>query len=348
MIGNMNWSCPSSASTAAGTISLAHGEGGRLMRELLADLVVPILQNEVDSSHADSVLPKLNGQPVFTTDSFVVSPRFFPGGNIGSLAVYVTVNDLAVAGARPMWLSLSLIIEEGLSREELLRILTNAASAARNADVTIVTGDTMVLPRGAVDGLLINTSGLGELIFPMPGAQQLEVDDAILVTGSIARHGIAVLAARESLGFDPPPESESGNLFPAMRALHKAGIPLRAARDATRGGVAAVLHEWSAACQHSIAIDEHAVPLTSDVRGACELLGLDPLHVACEGTMVLAVPGGHSAAAIEVLHSVRISATATRIGQVIRRALAPVLVNRVLRRLVPLDELSGAPMPRIC
>jgi hydrogenase expression/formation protein HypE len=247
-----------------------------------------------------------------------------------------------------MWLSLSLIIEEGFSREELLKILTSASEAARNAGVEIVTGDTKVLPRGAVDGLLINTSGLGELIFPLPGPKQLEIDDSILVSGPIARHGIAVLAARESLGFDPPPESDSGILFPAMNAFREAGIPVKSARDATRGGVAAVLHEWSAACGHSIAIDEKAVPLRSDTRGACELLGLDSLHVACEGTMVLAVPAGQSAAAIEVLRSVPISAAATRIGQVIPRTLAPVLVNRALRRLVPLDEPSGAPMPRIC
>jgi hydrogenase expression/formation protein HypE len=211
-----------------------------------------------------------------------------------------------------------------------------------------VTGDTKVLPRGTVDGLLINTSGLGELFFPMPGPNGIEVEDAILVSGPIARHGIAVLAARESLGFDPPPESDCGNLFPAMLALREAGIPVRAARDATRGGVAAVLHEWADVCGHSIAIDEKAVPLTGDVRGACELLGLDPLHVACEGTMVLAVPADQSAAAIEMLRTVPISASAMQIGQVIPRTAAPVLVNRALRRLVPLDEPSGAPMPRIC
>jgi hydrogenase expression/formation protein HypE len=345
----LNPSCPNIAEAANERISLAHGEGGRLMRELLSETIVPSLGNPDLSALRDAaILPKMHGEPVFTTDSFVVTPRFFPGGDIGSLAVHGTVNDLAVAGARPLWLSLGIIAEEGFSLAELRQILASAAGAARLAGVKIVTGDTKVMPRGAVDGLLLNTSGVGELILPTPGPQALSAGDEILVTGPIARHGIAVLAARESLGFDPPVESDSGILYPSVLALLDGRSAVKAMRDATRGGVAAVLHEWAAACDLSIAIDEHAVPVTAAVRGVCELLGLDPLHVACEGTMVLAVPSGSAEDAMRCLRTVPISAAPVRIGQVLPREIAPVLVNRAMRRLIPLDEPAGAPLPRIC
>ncbi len=349
MTGEFNPACPLPMDVVRDAITLAHGEGGRMMRELLASDILPTFDNTYLASHGDAaVLPELNGLPVFTTDSFVVTPRFFPGGNIGSLAVFGTVNDLAVAGARPRWLSLGLIIEEGFSLVELQRILASIAQAAHETGVLIVTGDTKVLPRGAVDGLLINTSGLGELVFPMSGPATLEAGDEILVSGPIARHGMAVLAARESLGFEPPIETDSAPLFSVVDALREAGIPVKAMRDATRGGVAAVLHEWASESSHSFAIESHDVPVTPAVRGACELLGLDPLHVACEGTMVLAVPPSHSQNALAAMQCVSIAAGAARIAEVIPHAPAAVLVNRALRRRIPLDEPAGAPLPRIC
>jgi hydrogenase expression/formation protein HypE len=342
-------SCPLPDRNPSDVITLAHGEGGRLMRELLRDEIIPLLTNEMLQRQADSaLLPPLSGPPVFTTDSYVVSPRFFPGGDIGSLAVFGTANDLAVAGARPRFISLGLILEEGFSRTELRQILKSIADAARSAGVVVAAGDTKVVPRGACDGLFINTSGIGELCFPMPGLQALSPGDEILVSGPIARHGMAVLGARERLGFEPPLESDSALLFPAVEALHRSGVPVIALRDATRGGVAAVLHEWAAACGHSFAIDEAAVPLTDGVRGACELLGVDALHVACEGTMVAAVSGGHREEALQMLRQVSVSAAATRIGEVVPATLAPVLIHRALGRLVPLDEPAGAPLPRIC
>jgi hydrogenase expression/formation protein HypE len=341
--------CALPAESEPGSIALAHGEGGRLLRDLLRDEIVPLLRNEFLAAQGDAaVLPPLAGRPVFTTDSFVVSPRFFPGGDLGALVVHGTVNDLAVAGARPRWLSLSLILEEGFPLAELRRLIRSAADAAHITGVSIVTGDTKVVPRGAVDGLFINTAGVGELVFPMPGPSGLSIGDELLVSGPVGRHGMAVLAARESLEFDPPIESDSAPLFPAIDALRQAGIPVKAVRDATRGGVAAVLHEWAEACGLTLAVESAKLPVTDGVRGACELLGLDPLHVACEGTMVIAVPKGTADAAMAVLRSIPVSAYAAQIGDVLARQLAPVVVSRALRRLVPLDEPVGAALPRIC
>jgi hydrogenase expression/formation protein HypE len=294
-------------------------------------------------------LPHLVGTPVLTTDSFVVTPLFFPGGDIGSLAVYGTANDLAVAGARPRWLTLSLILEEGLPLATLDRVLESIATAARRIEVEIVAGDTKVVPRGAADRLFINTTGLGELIEPVPpGPHALQVGDELLVSGPIGRHGIAVLAARDALGFEPPPVSDCGPLFGCIEALRASGVPFRALRDATRGGVAAVLHEWAAASRLTLEIDEARLPMSPDVRGACELLGLDPLLVACEGTMVVAVEAGFAERAHAALLQCPESAGAAVIGTVTASGSAPVVVRRLLGRLQPLDEPAGAPLPRIC
>jgi hydrogenase expression/formation protein HypE len=341
-------SCPLPDDRHDETISLAHGEGGRLTRRLLRDLLAPI-QNEYLAQLPDgATLPASSGELAFTTDSYVVTPLFFPGGDIGSLAVFGTANDLAVSGARPRWLSLSLIIEEGFSTRELARIIASIARAASVADVQIVTGDTKVVPRGAADRLFINTAGIGELVFPMAGPGSLEEGDRLLVTGPIAQHGLAVLLAREGLGIDPAPTSDSGSLWPAVDALRAAGIRVKAMRDATRGGVAAVLHEWADACGKTLVLEANAIPVSATVRGACELLGLDPLHVACEGTMVVAVPGGEVTPALRALQQVAVSSAAAEIGGVTEARIAPVAVRRSLGQLVPLDEPSGAPLPRIC
>mgnify|MGYP002622927787 CR=1 FL=1 len=241
-----------------------------------------------------------------------------------------------------------MIIEEGFPFAELRSILASAANAAQAAGVSIVTGDTKVVPRGAVDGLFINTAGLGELIFPMPGPSGLTVGDELLVSGPLGRHGMAVLAARESLPFDPPLESDSASLFPAVEALRLAGVPVKTLRDATRGGGAAVLHEWADACNFSLAVEDSAVPVTCASPAPSSPPRLDRLHVPCHGTPVTPVPPGTANAALNALHSVPVSAGAARIGEVIPREIAPVVVRRALKRLVPLDEPLGAPLPRIC
>lgn len=341
-------SCPLPDDGLIERISLAHGEGARLARRLLSDMLQP-LQNEFLAGLPDgATLPTFHGQLVFTTDSYVVTPRSFPGGDIGSLAVFGTANDLAVCGARPRWLSLGLIIEEGFERRELAGVIASIAHAGKVADVQVVTGDTKVVPRGAADGLFINTAGIGELAFPTLGPSSLEEGDRLVVTGPIGQHGLAVLAAREELGLDPAPASDSASLWPAVDALRDAAIQVKAMRDATRGGVSAVLHEWSDACGKTLVLEADAIPVSSTVRGACELLGLEPLHVACEGTMVVAVPAESVDDAVQVLRRVAVSGAAVEIGSLVERRVTPVAVRRSLGQLIPLDEPSGAPLPRIC
>lgn len=321
-----------------------------MLRRLLQEHIGPALGINPSGPWDDATaLPRVEGELAFTTDSFVVSPLFFPGGGIGTLAVYGTVNDLAVAGARPRWISLSLILEEGLPLQILSTVLGSVARAAIECGVTVATGDTKVVPRGAVDKLFINTSGIGELVPPRySGPASIQPGDELLVSGPIGRHGVAVMAAREQFDFQPSPTSDCAPLIAAIDALRQAVVPVKAMRDATRGGVAAVLHEWAAACGAAMTIEEQWLPINGEVRGICELLGLDPLHVANEGTMVIAVPSGYAAAALQALHSVEVSSRARLIGRVEPRAVSPVLVRRGLGRLQPLDEPFGAPLPRIC
>lgn len=330
-------------------VTLAHGEGGRLMRRLIQETLLPRLGNEYLAPLGDAALLPGTGRPLaMTTDSFVVSPLFFPGGDIGSLAVYGTVNDLAVSGARPLWISLAMIVEEGLPIATLQRVLESIATAAARVGVTVVTGDTKVVPRHAADGLFLNTSGIGEVVFPLPGPAALKPGDEILVSGPIGRHGMAVMTSREGLEFNPPPTSDCAPLLDPVNALLHAAIRVKALRDATRGGLAAVLHEWAQASHCSLIVREQDVPVTSEVRGACEVLGLEPMHVANEGTLVAAVPPGEADRALEVLRGAGNSPGAARIGQVATPGLAPVVVRRALGPEIPLDEPLGAPLPRIC
>ncbi|WP_299463036.1 hydrogenase expression/formation protein HypE [uncultured Gimesia sp.] len=343
--------CPVSLPANADCVTLAHGEGGRLSRKLVQERIVRVLKNEYLVALNDAAqLPEIRGPVALTTDSFVVSPLFFPGGDIGSLAVFGTVNDLAVSGAKPLWLTLSLIMEEGLPLVILDRILESIAKAAEATNVKIVAGDTKVVPRGAADGLFINTAGVGELISPIPpGPATLQEQDELIVSGPIGRHGIAVLAVREELGLEPQPRSDCGSLLRPVQCLrNEMGDQIRCLRDATRGGVAAVLHEWAEACELTLSIDERSIPVSPDVRGVCELLGLDALHVANEGTMVIAVKQGAAAAALKVLHSLPETAGALLIGTVTPRGIAPVTVRRTLGPEQPLDDPLGSPLPRIC
>jgi hydrogenase expression/formation protein HypE len=303
------------------------------MRQLIEQTILPNLDNEFLRVGGDAAsMPACKGALAMTTDSFVVSPLFFPGGDIGSLAVYGTVNDLAVAGALPRWISLALILEEGLDLETLETVLCSVAAAAKRVKVQVVTGDTKVVPRGAVDKLFINTTGIGEFISAPPaGAKSLEEGDELIVTGPIGRHGIAVMVAREGLDFDPPPQSDSAPLVDAVNALQQSAISVRALRDATRGGIGAVLYEWASASGKSIAIKEQILPVSAEVRGACELLGLDPVHVANEGTMLVAVPQGEANRVISVLKAVPETAHSVYIGRVEQRGLAAVVVERSRR-----------------
>jgi hydrogenase expression/formation protein HypE len=331
-------------------ILLAHGEGARLTRRLVREVVLEAFDNEFLRPLADAaVLPAVSGPLVLTTDSYVVSPLFFPGGDIGKLAVHGTLNDLAVCGAEPLYLSLALIVEEGMPLETLRRILGSIREAARSSQVQVVTGDTKVVPRGAADGLFVTTAGVGRL---RPGSNlgvhRVQAGDQVLVSGTLGDHGIAVLAAREGLDLGPALQSDTAPLHELTACLLQAGLDVHFLRDPTRGGVSAVLHEVVEATGFSVVLDENSLPLTDPVRGACELLGLDPLYVANEGKLVALVALPDAARALACLRQHPLGTAAAVIGEVVRAAAPEVLVRGPLGALRVLDEPAGAPLPRIC
>lgn len=341
--------CPLPQSLDAELVTLAYGEGGRLSRQFVRERILTRLANPTLAVLGDSAMLTASHQLAMTTDGYTVTPLVFPGGDIGRLAVCGTVNDLAVCGATPRWLSLGLIIEEGLPWATLDDILDSVRDTARETGITVVTGDTKVVPRGAADRLFLTTTGLGEFVTPpFAGPQSLLPGDLLIVSGPIGLHGTAVLCAREGLEFDPEPVSDCANLAPPLLALSSAKIPPRAARDSTRGGVAAVLHEWTTAAGVGIEIDEARLPVSPAVRAVCELLGLDPLFLACEGTFVAAVHPDRAEATLAELRQHTVSRGATVIGQVTEPRAVPVCIRRAAGRLVPLDEPAGSPLPRIC
>lgn len=349
--------CPVPQEDCQDRILLAHGEGARLTRRLIQDIILPPLVSGERPTMADAyacrdaaVLQSQSTRLAVATDSHTVSPLFFPGGDLGTLAVFGTVNDLAVAGAQPRWLTVSLIMEEGLPIRVLEHVLRSAGQAAQECGVRIVAGDTKVLPRGTMDGLFINTTGIGELVDPVPpGPTAVHPGDRILVSGPLGQHGVAVLCARHRLHLEPPPRSDLRSLLPAVGGLREAaGEQLRAVRDATRGGVAAVLQEWAAEAAVTLSVQHRQVPVTDTVRGACELLGLDPLHVANEGTLVAIVAESRAAAALAALQALPGGELARMIGEAVPRTVSPVVVSRTLGAPQPLDEPSGSPLPRIC
>lgn len=341
--------CPLPISTDAERITLAYGEGGRLSRRFVQDEILPRFQHPALASLDDAAHVPAAGRLAFTTDSYTVSPLFFPGGDIGKLAVCGTVNDLAVSGARPRWMSLALIIEEGLPWSTLHRVLDSLAAEAARAEIAVVTGDTKVVPRGHVDQLFLTTTGIGEVVDAAPrGAAHLTAGDVILVSGPIGQHGAAVMCARDDLGFDPAPVSDCASLqVPILDWLEQAGA-VRALRDATRGGVAAVLQEWCHASGLAIDLEADRLPVSPEVRAVCELLGLDPLFLACEGTFVAAIPESEVDMALNRLRQHAASRHAVVIGRVVSARTTPVCVRQATGRLVPLDEPAGSPLPRIC
>jgi hydrogenase expression/formation protein HypE len=332
-------------------ILLAHGEGARLTRRLIREEILAAFDNEFLRPLSDgAVLPAPEGRLVLTTDGSVVSPLFFPGGDVGRLAVHAAVNDLAVCGAQPLYLSLGLIVEEGLPTETLRRVLRSAADAARRCGVPVVTGDTKVVPRGAADQLFLNTTGVGRLRPGIDlGPHRVRPGDRVLVSGTVGDHGLAVLAAREGLGDDSGLSSDTAPLHDLCGSLLAGGAEVHFLRDPTRGGVSAVLHELAEAAGVSVTLDESAVPLSPAVRGACELLGLDPLYVANEGKLLAVVAADTAARALACLRAHPLGASAALIGEVgDGGGIAPVLVRGALGGRRVLDEPSGAPLPRIC
>ena len=341
--------CPLPVSTK-NTVQLAHGGGGRLMQELIQDVFVRAFRNPMLAPLHDGVTwPVEKGTLAFTTDSYVVRPLFFPGGDIGSLAVNGTINDLAMCGAKPLYLSAGFILEEGLSMEVLQRVVNSMAEAARVAGVPIVTGDTKVVDRGKGDGIFINTSGVGVVpagVRVLP--TRIQPGDAILVSGDLGSHGVAVLSVREGLMFDGHVESDSAPLHQIVADLIDSGIDIHCLRDLTRGGLASVLNELATTAKVGMTVDEAAIPVSESVRGACELLGLDPLYVANEGRFVAMVPEPQAEAALAVMHRHGVASHAARIGFVTDRDPSMVILRTVVGTHRVLDLLSGEQLPRIC
>lgn len=343
-------SCPAPTS-GRDLITLSHGEGGRMMRRLIRDHIASKFANETVQLHSDAAsLGEITGEIAISTDNYVVSPIFFPGGDIGSLAVHGTVNDLAMAGAKPLYLTLALILEEGFPIETLDRIIASIATAAKACDVKVVAGDTKVVPKGAADGIFINTTGIGvHQSDRRMTSSRIQPGDVLIASGPIARHGLAVLAARESIAFDPPPSTDSAPLHEVARELmNTLGDDLRTMRDATRGGVAAVLHEWAEESGQAMWIEEARLPLLPESRGVCELLGLDPLFVANEGTFIAAIASRRINEALAILKRHTLVGSPAHIGFARDRQLSPVLINRGLGADQPLDEPIAAMLPRIC
>ena len=335
----------------ADTVLLGHGSGGRMTADLIRDLFLPALGNPVLDRLGDSAVFDAAGVRVaFTTDAFVVSPLRFPGGDLGSLAVHGTINDLAVAGARPVALSAAFILEEGYPLAELRVLADSMRGAAHAAEVAVVAADTKVVERGKGDGVYVTTSGIGVVPSGIDLAPaHARPDDAVLVSGPIGDHGIAVLSAREGLAFATEVVSDSAALHHLVGALLTSGAAVRCLRDPTRGGVATVANELAVAAGAVIALDEPAVPVRPGVRAACEMLGLDPLYVACEGRLLAIVAEADAERALAALRAHPLGAGAARIGDVgAADGGAPVRLRTGFGTTRVLGVLPGAQLPRIC
>jgi len=341
-------SCPIKSATDA-TVQLAHGGGGRSAAQLLEKLFFPAFDNELLRQRHDGARFDLSGPCAFSTDSYVVKPLIFPGGDIGSLAVNGTINDLAMCGAQAKYLSAGFVVEEGLPMQVLERIVQSMRTTALAAGVDIVTGDFKVVDRGKADGVFINTSGVGSIATSSVIAPaSVMAGDAILLSGDIGRHGIAVLAAREQLGFNPPIESDCASLAGPALALVSSGVRVRCMRDLTRGGLASALVEIAEASGFEIHVDEAKIPVVASVAAACDLLGLDVLHVANEGRFIAMVHRDDVDRALANMRDYAVSAGATEIGSVLTHKRRRVTLTTTLGVDRALDMLSGEQLPRIC
>ena len=342
-------SCPAPLRDTS-RILLGHGSGGGLSAQLLERVFLPALGNPIlDRMEDQAVLDVSAGRIAFTTDSFVVTPLFFPGGDIGSLSVHGTVNDLAMSGARPVHLAAAFILEEGLEMDELQRVVASMARAAHAAGVAVVAGDTKVVGRGSADRMFITTTGLGFVPAGVElGAHRVRPGDAVLISGTLGDHGVAIMAARQDLGLEGALASDSAPLHGLVAALLAACPSVHALRDPTRGGLAATLHEIATRARAGIVLEEKALPVRDDVRGACEILGLDPVHVANEGKLVAFVPEADADAALCALRAHPLGRDAARIGAVTAEHEGRVVVRTTIGGRRVLERSWGELLPRIC
>ena len=331
-------------------VLLGHGGGGQLMHQLIEKMFVSTFDNpRLAARHDGAVIDADAGRLAFTTDSYVVRPLFFPGGDIGQLAVNGTVNDLAMCGARARYLSAGFILEEGLPMETLWRVVQSMRQAAAAAGVELVTGDTKVVDRGKGDGVFINTAGIGFVEAPRAiGPASVRSGDAVLVSGDLGRHGMAIMAVRENLSFESTIESDCAPLVEPVMALFDEGIDVHCLRDLTRGGLASALVEIAEASRLLVGIDESLIPVRDDVRAACEILGFDPLYVANEGRFVVFVAPADAERAVDRLRRDRRCPDARIIGEVRDAPIALVTMRSLIGATRIVDMLSGEQLPRIC
>ena len=343
------WSCPLPLANHD-KIVLGHGGGGKLSAELVEHLFLPAFHNDTLADLGDSAVLEVAGERLaFSTDSFVVQPLFFPGGNIGDLAVNGTVNDLTMRGAQPRYLSAGFILEEGLPLADLARIVESMAAAARAAGVTLVTGDTKVVDKGHGDGVYINTSGIGVIPSQVQiGADRARPGDVVIVSGEIGLHGIAIMSVRAGLAFDTVITSDCAALNGLVAEMLATGAAIHVLRDPTRGGVASSLNEITQASQVGMVLDEHSLPVPPPVRAACELLGLDPLYVANEGKLLAIVPASEADALLAAMRRHPLGQHATIIGEVTDRHPGMVVARTGLGGTRVVDMQVGEQLPRIC
>jgi len=331
-------------------IVLAHGGGGKLSRQLIEKIVLPQFRNELlEPLHDGAIFSVANQRLAFTTDSFVVSPIFFPGGDIGSLSIHGTINDLAMCGARPLYLSASFILEEGLPMEDFWRIVQSMHAAADAARVKLVTGDTKVVDRGKADQIFINTSGIGVV----PDGVNIDparahVGDKIIISGSIAVHGIAIMSVREGLEFETEIASDTAPLHELVDAMLATKIDIHVLRDPTRGGITSALTEIAQTAKVGMLLDEASIPIGEEVKGACEILGLDPLYVANEGKLIAIVGDNDVDLALKALRSHSLGKHASIIGDVVQKHPGFVMMKTRVGGTRVVDMLSGEQLPRIC
>ena len=344
-------------------VLLAHGGGGLLTKELIESVILPVLDNPLLHPLDDSAVLRLRDcgstgsvaadgaacDLAFTTDSYVVSPLFFPGGDIGKLAVCGTVNDLAVKGAEPLWMSLGLVLEEGLPIADLEAVIHSVGSTAKDAGVQVVTGDTKVVEKGRCDGMYVNTAGIGRIVGSVPlGPQMIRPDDAIIVNGFLGDHGAAIMARRSGISFSPELMSDCAPLWDLVRAVLETGAEIHAMRDLTRGGLAGALCDMAEACGYGMRIHETRIPVRGSVRGACDLLGFEPIAVANEGKLVLFCAAQAAADVLAALRSHPLGTSAAIIGEVTAQAGGKaVLATRIGGERI-IDMPPGETLPRIC
>ncbi|RUM30346.1 MAG: hydrogenase expression/formation protein HypE [Aquifex sp.] len=329
-------------------ILLSHGSGGEETQKLIKNLFLKHFSNEILNKLEDASILNISGKIAFTTDAFTVSPIFFKGGDIGKLAVAGTVNDLAVMGAKPRYMSLSFLIEEGLPFEDLEKIVKSISEEAKKNGVLIATGDTKVVPRGQVDKLFIATSGIGEVVRSGLSAHNLQEGDVIVVSGTVGDHGACILAEREGMEFDIPIESDCKSLWKMIEKLLNSEVEIHAMRDATRGGLAGVLNEWAEQSGVEIEIEEEKIPVREAVKGLCELLGFEPTHLANEGMVVIAVKEKDAEKLLEVLHSTEEGKNASIIGRVTKKGSPKVVITTPYGVKRIMEPPAGELLPRIC